>query len=129
MPTKNPKISAYVPQHLYDLIVKFKAERNLTMSQAAITIFAEYFGVDKQKKEIEAAVIEELRLEIINLKQRVLDLEQFRATFKETKGTVTDKSSDLVRVEEQENFEVKQSKQKSIVNNNLQLSLLDRDSI
>jgi hypothetical protein len=50
MPTENPKISAYVPQSVYDAFNHFKGERSLSMSQAAIVIFAEYFGIDLSKE-------------------------------------------------------------------------------
>jgi len=46
MPTENPKISAYVPQIIYDRFKQFQEERSLSMSQAAIELFAEYFGID-----------------------------------------------------------------------------------
>jgi hypothetical protein len=46
MPTENPKISAYVPQVVYDRFIQFKEEHNLSMSQAAIEIFAAYFGIN-----------------------------------------------------------------------------------
>lgn len=46
MPTENPKISAYVPQVVYDEFIKFRDEKGLSMSQAATVIFADYLGVD-----------------------------------------------------------------------------------
>jgi hypothetical protein len=46
MPTENPKISAYVPQVVYDRFMRFKEEHDLSMSQAAIEIFAAYFGIN-----------------------------------------------------------------------------------
>ncbi len=46
MPTENPKISAYVPQVVYDRFKQFQEERELSMSQAAIEIFAHYFGIN-----------------------------------------------------------------------------------
>lgn len=45
MPTENPKISAYVPQAVYDRFKEYQKERGLSMSQAAIEIFAHYFGL------------------------------------------------------------------------------------
>jgi hypothetical protein len=45
MPTTNPKISAYVPQDLYDHFINFKEQRGLSSaSQAAIVILTEFFG-------------------------------------------------------------------------------------
>ena len=47
MPTTNPKISAYVPQDLYDRFIDFKEQRGLSSaSQAAIVILTEFFGCD-----------------------------------------------------------------------------------
>lgn len=47
MPTANPKISAYVPQDLYDRFIDFKEQRGLSSaSQAAIVILTEFFGCD-----------------------------------------------------------------------------------
>lgn len=51
MPTDNPKISAYVPQIVFDKVEEFRRKRNLSMSQAAIIIFAEYFGIEQAVKE------------------------------------------------------------------------------
>lgn len=48
MPTENPKVSAYIPQHIFNLFKAFYEERNLSMSQAVGLIFAEYFGVDQE---------------------------------------------------------------------------------
>jgi hypothetical protein len=45
MPTTNPKVSAYIPQHLFDRFKSFYEERRLSMSQAVAVIFAEYFEV------------------------------------------------------------------------------------
>jgi len=46
MTTDNKKISAYVPDLIYDRFIQFKDERNISMSQAAIEIFAAYFGIN-----------------------------------------------------------------------------------
>jgi hypothetical protein len=46
VPTENPKISAYVPQAVYDHFKEYQEERGISMSQAAIEIFAHYFGLD-----------------------------------------------------------------------------------
>jgi hypothetical protein len=43
MPTENPKISAYVPKVVHDAFREYQQKRGLSMSQAAIEIFVEYF--------------------------------------------------------------------------------------
>lgn len=48
MPTNNPKISAYVPQPIFDRFKKFYEERQLSMSQAIAVILSEYFEIDEQ---------------------------------------------------------------------------------
>jgi hypothetical protein len=48
MPTNNPKVSAYIPQHIFDCFKAFYEERSISMSQAVAIIFAEYFAVDYQ---------------------------------------------------------------------------------
>lgn len=48
MPTNNPKISAYVPQHIFDRFKDFYEERQISMSQAVAVILSEYFGLDEQ---------------------------------------------------------------------------------
>lgn len=49
MPTENPKISAYVPQMVFDHLEKYKEERKISMSQAATEIFAHYFGLNLEE--------------------------------------------------------------------------------
>jgi hypothetical protein len=46
MSTKNPKVSAYIPQHIYNSFKAFCKERDISMSQAVAVIFAEYFALD-----------------------------------------------------------------------------------
>jgi hypothetical protein len=46
MSTNNPKVSAYIPQHIYDSFKSFYEQRNISMSQAVAVIFAEYFELD-----------------------------------------------------------------------------------
>jgi|688.fasta_scaffold164508_3 hypothetical protein len=46
MTTDNKKISAYVPDVVYDRFIQYKDEYKLSMSQAAIEIFAAYFGIN-----------------------------------------------------------------------------------
>jgi len=75
MPTENPKISAYVPQVIYDRFKEFKEERNLSFSQAATEVFAEYFGInlaDNSTKEYTGGLPDRLA----QLEQTVSDLKQ-----------------------------------------------------
>ena len=51
MSTKNPKISAYVPQIIYDRFVAFHKDKGKSMSESATIIFAEYFQIDLTKEE------------------------------------------------------------------------------
>lgn len=75
MPTENPKISAYVPQVVYDRFKQFQEERGLSMSQAAIELLAEYFGInlaDNSTKEYTGGLpsrLTELEQIVANLKQ------------------------------------------------------------
>jgi hypothetical protein len=46
MTTDNKKISAYVPDVVYDRFIQFQEEHKLSMSKAAIEIFADYFGIN-----------------------------------------------------------------------------------
>lgn len=82
MPTENPKISAYVPQAVFDRFIQFKEERGLSMSQSVIEILVDYFGVDLSKNSTEkntsgipdrVAVLEK---ELADLKQSYLWLVQ-----------------------------------------------------
>lgn len=47
MPTENPKVSAYVPQTIYNHLLEFKAARSLSISQSVIAILEEYFKLGK----------------------------------------------------------------------------------
>ena len=46
MTTDNKKISAYVPDVIYDRFIQFQEEHKLSMSKAAIEIFADYFVIN-----------------------------------------------------------------------------------
>jgi hypothetical protein len=52
MPTENPKISAYVPQIVYDHFDEFRQKSGLSMSQSAAVIFAKFFGLEDIAKGI-----------------------------------------------------------------------------
>jgi hypothetical protein len=75
MSTKNPKVSAYIPQHIYDSFKSFYEQRGISMSQAVAVIFAEYFALDSlvdQKSSTSGLLLERVGL-----------LEQELATLKE----------------------------------------------
>ncbi|MBD2365411.1 hypothetical protein H6G36_30540 [Anabaena minutissima FACHB-250] len=80
MPTENPKISAYVPQVVYDRFKQFQEERGLSMSQATIELLVEYFGVDlvnNSTKEFTGGLpdrVGKLEQELVNLKQSYVRL-------------------------------------------------------
>ena len=80
MPTDNPKISGYVPQQIYDRFKEYQQKNQLTMSQAVIVIFAEYFGLEETIKEttsglpiggVTLSAFEGLQKEFLELKSRV----------------------------------------------------------
>jgi hypothetical protein len=48
MPTTNPKVSAYIPQHIFDRFQSFYKDKNISMSQAVAVIFAEYFEIEPE---------------------------------------------------------------------------------
>jgi hypothetical protein len=78
MPTTNPKISAYVPQPVYDCFEEFYKSSKLSMSQAATLIFAERFGLEEIVKRItkdttvDIGVLEEIK----ELKSRLRKVER-----------------------------------------------------
>jgi hypothetical protein len=97
MPTNNPKVSAYVPQHIFDRFKSFYEERKLSMSQAVTIIFSDYFQVSQtvehssrlldnsEKQRLEAleqkvSSISELHSNLISeLQERLVNLsEEFR---------------------------------------------------
>nr|AAA25516.1 ORF [Nostoc sp.] len=75
MATANPKISAYVPQVVYDRFKEFKEEHKLSFSQAAIKVFADYFGVDLSTNSIQQNT-GTLLSRLLELEQIVSDLKQ-----------------------------------------------------
>lgn len=52
MATIKPKISLYVPQSIYDRFNQFKDEQGMSMTQAGVVIFAEYFGLEETLKNV-----------------------------------------------------------------------------
>ena len=102
MPTDNPKISGYVPQQIYDRFKEYQQKNQLTMSQAVIVIFAEYFGLEETIKEttsglpvggVTLSAFEELQKEFLELKSRVDLLESTSKLLKESPKVSTDKNS------------------------------------
>lgn len=82
MPTENPKISAYVPQVVYDRFKEFQEERELSMSQAAIEIFAHYFEINLEvsTKEFTGGLpgkLMEIERELIEVKRSLAELKEF----------------------------------------------------
>lgn len=57
MPTEKPKISAYVPQVVYDRMKEFQEAKGLSMSQAITVVLTEYFGLSQ---EIESSSLREV---------------------------------------------------------------------
>lgn len=75
MPTENPKISAYVPQSIYDRFKQFQEERGLSMSQATTELIAEYFGINL-KEEIANQFTGELPSRLLRVEQELTELRQ-----------------------------------------------------
>lgn len=75
MPTENPKISAYVPQVVYDRFKQFQEEHNLSMSQAAIEIFAAYFGINLNPTVFNEST-SELQSRLETLEKALADLQE-----------------------------------------------------
>lgn len=75
MSTNKPKISAYVPRHLYDCFKAFCEERGVTMSQGVAVVLAEYFGLE-QSVEHEKSTSGLLVERIEALEQKFAELNQ-----------------------------------------------------
>lgn len=60
MPTDNPKVSAYVPRHVFDKLKEFYEDRKLSMSQAVTLILSEYFEVDPSTKPLHNSISQRL---------------------------------------------------------------------
>ena len=83
MPTENPKISLYVPQHIYDRFMKYKEESGLSMSQAGTVLLAQHFGLEATIKDIIDGVtiggitldrVEKIENELRELKEQIKNL-------------------------------------------------------
>jgi len=68
----NPKISGYVPQTVYDCLMKFKDERGVSISQAVTVVLAEYFGVNHQVDQLSLGGV--TLAQINSLEQRLTNL-------------------------------------------------------
>lgn len=79
MPTENPKISAYVPQIVYDRFKQYQDERQLSMSQAVAQLITEYFGIDLSKNITEQST-SELPIRLSLVEQELEDLKQKTAS-------------------------------------------------
>jgi hypothetical protein len=65
MPTQNPKISAYVPQIVYDKFKQYEKEQGVSMSQAVIELLSNYFGIDLSSYTIKSTGGLQSRLEFL----------------------------------------------------------------
>lgn len=105
MPTENPKISAYVPQIVYDRFNQYKDERKLSMSQAVVQLVAEYFGinlVDNSTSKFTSGLpekIEQLEKIVFELKESYVYLSEkvdsFQSTSKPLKTESKINSTDI----------------------------------
>jgi hypothetical protein len=94
MSTDNPKVSGYIPQHIYDRFKTFCEERGISMSQAVAVIFAEYFGLDllvKQNNSTSGLLVERVGL----LEQELANLRELVENHLELHGVI-DKKEHLV---------------------------------
>jgi hypothetical protein len=90
MSTSNPKVSAYIPQHIYDSFKSFYEQRGISMSQAVAVIFAEYFGLDSsvdQKSSTSGLLVERVGL----LEQELADLRELVQKHLQSGGAVNEK--------------------------------------
>ena len=90
MSTNNPKVSAYIPQHIYDPFKLFCEQRGISMSQAVAVIFAEYFGLDSsvdQKSSTSGLLVERVGL----LEQELADLRELVQKHLQSGGAVQQK--------------------------------------
>jgi hypothetical protein len=92
MPTDNPKISAYVPQLIYDRFKQFQDETQLSMSQATIVILAEYFGLKQTIRETtEGITVGGVTLERVQLiESRLTELEKLLSRSQSTVESVSE---------------------------------------
>lgn len=85
MPTKNPKVSAYVPQKVFDQFKQFYEEHNLSMSHAVTRIFSEYFKIDPKVSNLR--IYEAVLNRLTALEQKLSD----------NNGLLSEPDSELLR--------------------------------
>ena len=102
MPTDNPKISAYVPQLIYDRFKQFQDDKKLSMSQAAIVILAEYFGLEQTIKETtEGITVGGVTLERVqSIESRLTELESIESRLTELEKLLSQNQSTVESVPE-----------------------------
>jgi len=98
MTTNNPKISAYVPQAVYDRFEQFRKESGLSMSQSAIVIFAKYFGLEDIAKGVTGEITtDNSALDRIKVLESQVD--DLYKRFSELQSKSVDEPSILVGIE------------------------------
>jgi hypothetical protein len=106
MSTKNPKISAYVPQAVFDCFNQFKEERGLSFSQTVIEILVDYFGIDLSKNSTEQSTsglsdrVASLEKELVDLKQSYVWLVQKVESMQTTSEPLLNNSNIEVAIED-----------------------------
>lgn len=78
MATSNPKISAYVPQHIFKRFKQYEKDQGLSMSQAVADVLAKYFDLpSSQERTVVSSVIPDEFLDrISSLEKKVEALEK-----------------------------------------------------
>ncbi|UFP93075.1 hypothetical protein [Gloeobacter morelensis] len=78
MATSNPKISAYVPQHIFDRFKLYEKENSLSMSQAVANVLAKYFELplSPAKTVVSSMLPDEILNRISSLEKKVEALEK-----------------------------------------------------
>lgn len=56
MGTKNPKISGYVPQEVFDRFQEFQEERGFSMSKAVTAILCDYFDIKETTSSLPSGI-------------------------------------------------------------------------
>jgi hypothetical protein len=77
MPTKNPKVSAYIPQHIFDRFQSFCQEKGMSMSQATAVVFAGYFEIEPEVNHLSGLLadrIRDLELKLSELSSSTIEL-------------------------------------------------------
>lgn len=74
MPTKNPKVSAYIPPHIFDRFQSFYEEKGLSMSQATAVVFAGYFEIEPEVNHSSGLLADRIR----DLELKLVELSDLR---------------------------------------------------